>query len=101
MTGLIETMETMAKAASVLGKFPGLDKERVNNYGADKMRKTMSENLAKVVDDATQAEVYRDIKEVEDEMIQDSDVDTDGIAEGQVRMHCQMAIIERLIEGAQ
>jgi hypothetical protein len=96
-----DVIKSMADIVSVFGGMPGVDAERLADSGAEKVRKTLSEGLAEVSEDLSQKEVYDEMKALEDTALEDGSIDTDGIPEGQVRMRCQVTLVERLMEEKQ
>ena len=101
MTDPTEAMRDVSSAAALLSGLPGVDEESMARQGANKMRKTLSEALAAVSDDHTQVEIYEQMKDMERKVIQDNEIDTDGLPDGQVRMRCQIVLVERLMEKTQ
>lgn len=101
MTDPTDTMRTMVKTAITLGNLPGVDKEDTINEGADRMRRTVAENLSDLFDDVGEVELEEAIKDAEDEVIRSDDLDTDGVPDGVVRMVCQEMLVEMLMEDDQ
>jgi len=98
MTEPMETMRKMLQLSNVLGGLPGVSEERVNGTAAKKMRRTFAESLCAVTDDCSEGEVYELIKDAEEEMLAEDDIDTGDMPEGQARMVCQIALVKHLVE---
>jgi len=99
MTEPMETMRQMLQLSKVLGGLPGVDEEDINGTAAKKMRKTFAESLCAVTDDCNEGEMYELIKDAEDEMLAEDNIDTGDMPKGQARMMCQIALVKHLVEG--
>lgn len=96
-----DVIKSMADMVSFLGGMPGVDVERLADSGAERVRKILSEGLAEASEGLSQKEVYDEMKALEDAALEDDTIDTDGIPEGEVRMRCQITLVERLMEEKQ